>query len=371
MQTHDKKTGERLRYFADDDADGGLDDVVRREKLAAAGDYDRQFANNIARGSTRINVDLELDEVGEQMFESKAPKRRITDEKADAKQRQQQIAAAKQAESEADRCTRCLASQRAQASASLVIARGTRTYLSLPAKGSLVDGHCLLIPSEHAASVAAADEDVATELRNFQKCLIHMFAAQNLDVIFFETAASLHRARHTAIECIPMPRRDALAAPSFFRKGLQEAEREDEWAQHKKVLDVPAAKGVRKAVPDNFPYFFVQFGLGDGLLHVIDDRRDFGEQFGRGIIVGLLDLDPFELRTRTQRAESREEIAARVAAFAARFAPFDWTRALRGEELDSVSTASAAVRQGPVPPTAVPSTASTSLIDQLRQGSVL
>lgn len=370
-ETHDRKTGERLRYFADDDADGTLDDVLRREKLAAAGDYDRKFANNIARGSTRVNVELELDEVAEQMFESKVPRRRANDDEAAARQRQQHIAAARQADNEADKCGRCLSSQRAQASAGTIVARGTRTYLSLPARGSLVEGHCFIVPSEHVASVAATDEDVATELRNFQKCLIHMFATQGLDVVFFETVSSLHRARHTAIECVPMPRRDAQAAPSFFRKGLVDAEREDEWAQHKKVIDVPAAKGVRKAVPDNFPYFYVQFGLGDGLLHVIDDRRDFGEQFGRGVIVGLLDLDPFELRAKTQRQESRDEIAARVARFAARFAPFDWTKSLRGElELDAfnaTTTTSTAVREGPVPPPTAQ--APLGIVEQLRQGS--
>lgn len=372
LDTHDRKTGERLRYFGDDEAEGGIDELVRREKFAVAGAYDNQFAKNIARGSTKVDVDRELDEVGEQMFESKAPKRRINDEQMAIKQRAQQQGAARAAESEADKCGRCLASERAKSYANTIIARGTRTYLSLPARGGLLDGHCLITPSEHAASVAAADEDVATELRNFQKCVIRMFAAQNLDVVFFETVGSLHRTRHTTIECVPMPRRDATAAPSFFRQALVDAEREDEWAQHKKVIDVPAAKGVRKAVPDNFPYFYVQFGLGDGLLHIIDDRRDFGEQFARGVIIGLLELDPVELRMRAQRGESREEINARVARFATQFKPYDWTAALRGEvELDTINSSASA--QGPaLPPTQrakSQSNADAGIIERLRDGS--
>jgi hypothetical protein len=376
LDTHDRKTGERLRYFGDDEAEGGIDELVRREKFAVAGAYDSQFAKNIARGSTKVDVDRELDEVGEQMFESKAPKRRINDEQMAIKQRAQQQGAARAAENEADKCGRCLASQRAKSYANTIVARGTRTYLSLPARGGLVDGHCLITPSEHAASVAAADEDVATELRNFQKCIIRMFAAQNLDVVFFETASSLHRARHTTIECVPMPRRDATAAPSFFRQALVDAEREDEWAQHKKVIDVPAAKGVRKAVPDNFPYFFVQFGLGDGLLHIIDDRRDFGEQFARGVITGLLELDPVELRMRAQRGESREEINSRVARFAAQFKPYDWTAALRGEvelnEINASASTTTSAAQGPaLPPTqrTKPQSGESGIIEQLRDGS--
>jgi hypothetical protein len=379
-ETHDRKTGERLRYYGDDDAEGGIDELVRREKFAVAGAYDNEFAKNLARGSTKVNVDLELDEVAEQMFESKAPKRRINDEQMEIKQRGKQQAAARAAESEADKCSRCLAAERAKQYANTIVARGTRTYLSVPARGAFVEGHCFITPSEHVASVAAAEEDVATELRNFQKCLIRMFAAQNLDVVFCETASSLHRSRHATIECVPMARRDASAAPSFFRQGLMEAEREDEWAQHKKMIEVPSAKGLRKSVPDNFPYFFVQFGLGDGLLHIIDDRRDFGDQFARGVFTGLLELDPVELRMRSQRGESREEVNARVAQFAAQFKPYDWTAALRGEaELDAINAAAAAAstssKQGPTLPPTQRSASSQSgatnrnIVEQLRDGS--
>lgn len=85
------------------------------------------------------------------------------------------------------------------------------------------------MPLDHVASVCAADEDVYTEMRNFQKaiavrfpfltlrvadgravaqCVVRMFDAFNLDVVFYETAGSLHRSRHAAIECIPMVRID-------------------------------------------------------------------------------------------------------------------------------------------------------------------
>lgn len=54
-----------------------------------------------------------------------------------------------------------------------------------------------------------ADEDVYTEIRNFQKCLIRMFDALDQEVVFFETVGSLHQSRHTLVECVPMARRDA------------------------------------------------------------------------------------------------------------------------------------------------------------------
>lgn len=100
------------------------------------------------------------------------------------------------------------------------------------------------------------------------------------------------------------------AAPGYFRHALNESEREDEWSQHKKVLEVPAAKGVRRAVPPQFPYFYVQFGLGDGLAHIIDSRQDFGDQFARGVLAGLLELDDDWMAR--PKPESRQAADART-----------------------------------------------------------
>jgi len=45
-------------------------------------------------------------------------------------------------------------------------------------RGRLAEGHCIIVPAEHASSSRQVDEDVFTELRNFKKCLIRMFMAQ-------------------------------------------------------------------------------------------------------------------------------------------------------------------------------------------------
>ena len=45
-------------------------------------------------------------------------------------------------------------------------------------RGSLGEGHCLIVPSEHVASTRQVDEAVWTELRNFKKCLLQMAMAQ-------------------------------------------------------------------------------------------------------------------------------------------------------------------------------------------------
>ncbi len=45
-------------------------------------------------------------------------------------------------------------------------------------RGCLVPGHCLIVPMDHVSSCRQADEQVWTEMRNFKKCLVQMYAAQ-------------------------------------------------------------------------------------------------------------------------------------------------------------------------------------------------
>ena len=41
-----------------------------------------------------------------------------------------------------------------------------------------MEGHTLIVPSEHTASARSTDEATWTEMRNFKKSLIMMFRAQ-------------------------------------------------------------------------------------------------------------------------------------------------------------------------------------------------
>lgn len=129
------------------------------------------------------------------------------------------------------------------------------------------------------------DDAAWTEVRNFQKCLIQMYMAQGLDVLFMETAMALSGGRgHAVLEAIPIAPGLLAKAPMFFKKGIDEAE--SEWSQHhaKRCIDT-RAKGLRGSVPPGFPYFYVQFGYADGFVHVIDDEKKFDPQFGRRILV--------------------------------------------------------------------------------------
>lgn len=46
-----------------------------------------------------------------------------------------------------------------------MVALGTRTYLSLPLTEPLVDGHALIVPSQHHLSSLEADDDTWDEIR--------------------------------------------------------------------------------------------------------------------------------------------------------------------------------------------------------------
>lgn len=63
------------------------------------------------------------------------------------------------------------------------------------------------------------DDNVWTEIRNFKKCLIMMFAKQEKEVVFLETVMGLaQQRRHCMVECIPLPQDIAKEAPLYFKK---------------------------------------------------------------------------------------------------------------------------------------------------------
>ena len=60
-------------------------------------------------------------------------------------------------------CQHCLEGSRLQKH--LIVSLGTRCHLSLPQTQSLVEGHCLLVPREHAGTCTVVDEDTWEEMK--------------------------------------------------------------------------------------------------------------------------------------------------------------------------------------------------------------
>ncbi|XP_038890070.1 CWF19-like protein 2 isoform X2 [Benincasa hispida] len=209
----------------------------------------------------------------------------------------------------------------------LTVSIANYTYLMLPQWQPVVTGHCCILPIPHESATRGVDKTVWEEIRNFKKCLIMMFAKQEKDVVFLETVVGLAKQRrHCLIECIPLPQGIAKEAPLYFKKAIDEVE--EEWSQHnaKKLIDT-SEKGLRGSIPENFPYFHVEFGLNKGFVHVIDDENNFKTSFGLNVIRGMLQLAEEDMHRR-RRYESVEVQKHAVANFLQDWEPFDWTKQL-------------------------------------------
>lgn len=84
---------------------------------------------------------------------------------------------------------------------------------------------------------------------------------------------------------------------------------------------------MRGSIPENFPYFHVEFGLNKGFVHVIDDENNFKTGFGLNVIRGMLQLAEEDMHRR-RRYESVEVQKHAMANFLKDWEPYDWTKQL-------------------------------------------
>ncbi|KAG7302074.1 hypothetical protein JYU34_013531 [Plutella xylostella] len=274
-ETH--SSGERQKYFGNDDK-YNLAQMFEQEKYGTNYDNDAQLANITAK-HRNPNDDLEdifTDEISKNSNVAK-------DEQ---KEKDRAIKQHVRMEKSLEGCLHCVDS-RAMIK-HLMVSCGSKVYLALPGRKSLVNGHCLITTIQHASSVTAVDEDVWEEIMDYRKALTKFFNSQNQDVVFFETATRLHKFPHLVINCVPLPRDVGDMAAIYFKKALLECEAE--WSMNKKVIDLKG-KNVRKGVPKGLPYFWVDFGMDPGFAHVIEDQQLFPKAFAEEIIGGILDLD--------------------------------------------------------------------------------
>ncbi|KAG0566602.1 hypothetical protein KC19_7G076500 [Ceratodon purpureus] len=226
-------------------------------------------------------------------------------------------------QTQAERCQLCF--DNVNRPKHLTMAIANFTYLTLPPRRPLVNGHCYIVPMQHEGATCNVDDDTWEELRNFKKCLVRMFDEQNKEAIFLETAMHLTRQkRHCVVECIPIPSSFAKDAPLYFKKAIDEAE--SEWSQHnaKRLIDT-RIKGLRSSVPKNFPYFHVEFGMNGGYAHVIDDESKFKPEFGRAVLEGMLQIEEEDFHMQTLSRKDQEKFAKD---FAKMWEPHDWTKML-------------------------------------------
>lgn len=306
VTTHGK-SGERERYFADDDR-FDLKQMVEREKMGTAEDQNSMFSRLAGRSVDKTNDDFDLDD----MFVSRANAK-----ESGAKMEEKERAMAIREHKNVSDCQMCFD----KTPKHLIICIGTKVYLSLPNSKSLCEGHCLIVPMQHAVSGTVVDEDVWNEIQVFRKTLTQMFLAMDQDVVFMETCMGLRYHPHMYIECVPMEKETGDLAPIYFKKAIQESE--SEWSDNKKLVDL-SKKDVRRSIPKGFPYFAVDFGMQGGYAHVIEDERQFPKYFGKEVVGGMIDAEP-RLWRRPQK-EGFEDQRKKVLQFADWWKPYDWTQ---------------------------------------------
>ncbi|KAK7495124.1 hypothetical protein BaRGS_00013534 [Batillaria attramentaria] len=312
VETH-AKGGERTRYFDDDDKHD-LKTLVQMEKLGTAEDQNMMFARLAGRSAEQTNDDFQVDDV----FLSKAARQQSA-AKAEEKERSKAIFEHRKVSVAMDKCQFCFS----KVPKHLIIAIGSKVYLSLPAHRSLTPGHCLIVPMQHVSAATALDEDVWQEIQMFRKALVRMFKDQDQDLVVMETSMHLKHFPHMCIECVPLEQEVGDLAPIYFKKAVMEAG--PEWASNKKLVDL-SKKDVRHSVPKGFPYFSVDFGLQGGYAHVIEDEKSFPAYFGREIVGGMIDAEP--TLWRKPHREGFEDQRRKVLEFEQWWKPYDWTQQL-------------------------------------------
>ena len=313
--THTEK-GKRRKYFADDDQ-YSLRALVEQERMVTAEETHAAIARMATKFVPAANTDDTVDDVVDSKIAT-----RYNPEKESERQRQRAIVENRKMTEILENCRLCF--DNANFEKHLLIAVGLSVYLAVPSCQSLTDGHCLLVPMEHAVCSMLLDENVWSEIGIFRKGLTAMFAERGMDVIFMETYSSTRGKNHMCIECIPLPKEIGELAPMYFKKAILESD--EEWSDNRKVIDT-SKKGVRGSVPTGLPYFFVEFGTDGGFAHIIENQDKFPRYFGKEVCGGMLDVEP-RLWLKPPR-EGFEQQKQKVLGLSEWWRPYDWTQKLK------------------------------------------
>eukprot|EP00794_Sanderia_malayensis_P018404 gene18404-20259_t len=314
IETHDAK-GNRVRYHQLDDSTS-LKSMIEEERLTTSEDHQKQVLSRLAGklGNTMGDY-YTLDD----MFETSSANKESQGAREE-KSKHKAMSDHHKSMAQIAKCRFCF--ENPEIAKHLIISIASQTYLALPITSSLTDGHCLILPMQHIVASTYLDEDIMQEVMMFKQSLVKMFKEKDEDVIFLETFKSAKKQHHMFIECIPVPKEIGDMAPIYFKKAIQESE--TEWAQNKKVIDIPRSKGPKKSIPKGLPYFAVEFGLDGGFGHVIEDEDAFENYFGKEIIGGMLDLEP--RKWRKPHKETFQQHKRKVLEFSDNWKDHDWTR---------------------------------------------
>jgi hypothetical protein len=290
--------------------------MLEHERLASSTEFDEELAGKISKNARYGDRMEDLEEMSDRFGEQ--PRKTVSKD-AEAVKRQVALGNYKKMQRIQESCWFCLDSSRVDKS--LIMAYGNFTYLSLPKYGQLHPLHCQIVPMEHAVSTLQCEDSVWEEIRNFKKSLLRMAAGQNLRMVFLEASMDFGGCQHCFIDAVPLPGDTKVDPRGFFKKALLDCDAE--WAQHKRILDTATegSGGLRKAIPKNFPFVYVDFRLDQGYAHVVEDEERVGPGFLRSLTANFLGIEGAGWRRRPTEPQDR-------LAFERAFEPNDWTRLL-------------------------------------------
>jgi hypothetical protein len=249
------------------------------------------------------------------------------------------------AETEA-RCALCVGSKAHLNQKFLEVAAGSRAYLRIkPAHLSLGPLHCEIVPSTHAPSRLACDDDAQAEIARFISCLQYMLQKDNKVGIVLESAVHFSKRSHAVVDIVPLDRAVAHDVKIFFKQALLSCD--EEFSRHQKLIDLTKKRPLKASVPRHFEYLSVEWGDGcsdkaegatNGFVHPVEDSSTIGEDFNLDVLAGLLaeahegdedseyDYDtPFRMRRKNPPVPQQREIQ-RVLKFKEIFDVYDWTQ---------------------------------------------
>lgn len=315
------------RGNVEENEDMTIDDMVREERRTRgqAGGEGQRFAERIAKDA-KFDDDLEY-------LDENAGKLAKRVHKSDINIRNVAINEYQKLNRILENCPLCYHEDTETPPIAPVVSLAVRTYLTLPTEPELSPLSAVIVPTQHHTNLLECDDDEWEEIRNFMKSLTRLYHDQGRDVIFYENAAFPNRKPHAALNVVPLPYSLGETAPAFFKEAFLSTE--DEWSQHKKIIDTLAkAKkdglgklAFRRSLVKEMPYFHVWFELDGGIGHIVEDpdRWPRGDLFAREVIGGMLGLEPDVIKRqgRWQRGHDK-----RVDGFRKVWKKFDWTRIL-------------------------------------------
>ncbi|KAG6056122.1 hypothetical protein E4U32_005873 [Claviceps aff. humidiphila group G2b] len=324
VQAVDTKRG-RERGLVQENTDMTIEDMLREERRTknAPGGESLRLAERIAKDG-KFDNDLEY-------MDENASKLAQRVHKSELNLKSMAVTQFQRLNRVLDACPLCYHEEQNRQPIAPVISLATRVFLTLPPEPEISLGGAVIVPLSHRSNLLECDDDEWEEIRNFMKALTRMYHEQGRDVIFYENAATPHRHLHAAMVAVPIPYSEGATAPAYFKEAFLSAD--EEWAQHKKVIDTGARArdgmgrmAFRKSLAKEMPYFHVWFTLDGGLGHIVEDadRWPKGDLFAREVLSGIVDAEPGIAKKQGKWVKGD----GRVEGWKKGWRKFDWTRVL-------------------------------------------